>query len=97
MRAVLCVVALSAAVVAPAAAETAYDRNLEKAAMDIVAGKIDDIRGGFSYKQVPQLFVVPEAVPASSVPVEDPRRQASGDTNDRLSPAIERPVARTIF
>jgi hypothetical protein len=97
MRTVLCVVALSAAVAAPARAETAYDRNLEKAVRDIVAGKIGDIRGGFSYKQVPQLVVLPETASTASAPAEPPRRQASGDRNDGLAPAVERPVPRTIF
>jgi len=97
MRTVLCVVALSAAVVAPAVAETAYDRNLEKAVMDIVAGKIGHIRGGFSYKQVPQLVVLPETESTASAPAEPPRRQASGDGNVGLAPAVERPVPRTIF
>ena len=97
MRTVLCVVALSAAVVAPAAAETAYDRNLERAVMDIVAAKIGHIRGGFSYKQIPQLLVLPETAPAVSMPIEPPSRQASGDGNDGPAPAVERPVSRTIF
>jgi hypothetical protein len=95
MNRYLCGIALLALAAAPARAETRYDRNLEKAAMDIVAGKIGDIRGGFSYKQVPQLVVLPETPPA--VPVDPPRRQASGNTSDGLAPAVERPVSRTIF
>jgi len=95
MNRFLCGIAFLALAAAPAKAETRYDRNLEKAAMDIVAGKIGDIRGGFSYKQVPQLVVLPETPPA--VPVDPPRRQASGNANDGLAPAVERPVSRTIF
>ncbi|WP_246681612.1 hypothetical protein [Mesorhizobium sp. B2-4-3] len=87
--------ALLAAVTAPAAAETRYDRNLEKAVLDIVAGKMGNIRGGFSYKQVPQLVVPPDATPVAPTPVEPPRKEASG--NDGLMPAIERQVSRTIF
>ena len=34
-------------------AETQYDRKLEQAAIDIVAGKIGDIRGGFSFDVQP--------------------------------------------
>jgi hypothetical protein len=97
MRTFLCGVALSAAIAAPAAAETRFDRNLEKAAVGIVASKMGDIRGGFSYKQVPQLVVLPDAVSTTAVPVEPPREQASEDLDDGLSPAVERQVSRTIF
>jgi len=96
MKSFLCGMALLAAMAAPAAAETRYDRNLEKAAMDIVAGKMGNIRGAFSYKQVPQLVVVPEVTaPAAPAPVEPPRKEASG--NDGLAPAVERQVSRTVF
>ena len=97
MRALLCGLALSAIVAAPAVAETPYDRNLEKAAVGIVASKMGDIRGGFSYKQVPQLVVLPDPVPAPAVATEHPREQASGGRDDGLSPAVERQVSRTIF
>ncbi len=95
MKSLLCGAALLIAMVAPAAAETRYDRNLEKAAVDIVAGKMGDIRGGFSYKQTPQLVVLPEAAPAAQPPVEAPRKEASG--NDGLTPAVERQVSRAVF
>jgi len=94
MRMLLCGVAFLAVIAAPAMAETRYDRKLEQAVVEIVAGKMGNIRGGFSYKQVPQLVVVPD-VPV--VPVEPPRKQASGDAGDGLVPAVERPVSRTIF
>lgn len=97
MNRFLCGIAFLALVAAPARAETRYDRNLEKAVRDTVAGKIGDIRGGFSYKQVPQLVVLPETESTASAPAEPPRRQASGDRNDGLAPAVERPVPRTIF
>ncbi|BCG74633.1 hypothetical protein MesoLj113a_57910 [Mesorhizobium sp. 113-1-2] len=97
MKTLLCGVALSAIIIAPAAAETRYDRNLEKAALGIVAGKMGNIRGGFSYKQVPQLVIVPDPAPASPVAAEHPREQASGERDDGLSPAVERQVSRTIF
>lgn len=95
MKSFLCGMALCAAMVAPAAAETRYDRNLEKAVLDIVAARMGDIRGGFSYKQVPQLVVLPEAAAAAPAVAEPPRKQVSGD--DGLMPAVERPVSRTIF
>ncbi|RWM10816.1 hypothetical protein [Mesorhizobium sp.] len=94
MKSFLSGMALAMAMTAPAAAETRYDRNLEKAVVEIVAGKMGDIRGGFSYKQVPQLVVLPEAAPAAPATVE-PRKQASN--NDGLMPAVERPVSRTVF
>jgi hypothetical protein len=99
MKTLLCGVALCAVIVAPAVAETRYDRSLEKAAMDIIAGKMGGIRGGFSYKQVPQLVVVPVIAPAPA-PVavtEPPREEATGKSDDGLSPAVERQVSRTIF
>ncbi|TIM62238.1 MAG: hypothetical protein E5Y52_24855 [Mesorhizobium sp.] len=91
MKSFLCGMALLSAMAAPVAAETRYDRNLEKAVMDIVAGKMGNIRGGFSYKQAPQLVVPQEAAPAPA----EPREQASH--NDGLMPAVERRVSRTIF
>jgi len=97
MRTLLCGVALLAAIAAPAMAETRYDRNLEKAVMGIVAGKIGDIRGGFSYKQRLQFVVIPDAVSVAPGPAEPPRKQASGDSNDSLTPVVERQVSRTIF
>lgn len=97
MKTLLCGMALWGIIVAPAAAETRYDRNLEKAAVGIVASKMGNIRGGFSYKQVPQLVVLPDAVSPAAVPAEHPSKEASGDRDDGLSPAIERQVSRTIF
>jgi hypothetical protein len=93
MRTLLSGVALWAIIAAPAMAETRYDRKLEQAVAGIVAGKMGDIRGGFSYKQVPQLVIVPDA-PAAPV---EPRKEASGDADDGLMPAVERRVSRTVF
>lgn len=95
MKMLLCGVALLAAMAMPAAAETRYDRNLEKAVRDIIAAKMGSIRGGFSYKQVPQLVIVPQTTPAAPAPVESPRKEASG--NDGLTPAVERRVSRIVF
>ncbi|MBZ9707450.1 hypothetical protein LB543_12035 [Mesorhizobium sp. ESP7-2] len=97
MKTLLCGAALLAVMVVPAAAETRYDRNLEKAVVRIVAGKIGDIRGGFSYRQVPQLVMLPDPSPQPAVATEHPRQQASEDGADGLSPAVERQVSRTIF
>ncbi|ESZ29833.1 MULTISPECIES: hypothetical protein [unclassified Mesorhizobium] len=97
MKTLLCGAALCAVIVAPATAETRYDRSLEKAAMGIIAGKMGDIRGGFSFKQVPQLVVLPAPVSAPAVAIEPAREQASGGREDGLSPAVERPVPRSVF
>jgi len=95
MKTLLCGMVLWAAMAAPAAAETRYDRSLEKAVLDIVAGKMGNIRGGFSYKQAPQFVVVPDAPAPVAAPAEPPRKEASG--NDGLMPAVERQVSRTVF
>ncbi|MBZ9682078.1 MULTISPECIES: hypothetical protein [unclassified Mesorhizobium] len=97
MKTLLCGAAFLAVMVVPAAAETPYDRNLEKAAIGIVAGKMGDIRGGFSYKQIPQLVMPPDPSPVSPVATGHAREQASGGRDDGLSPAIERQAPRTIF
>ncbi|WFP75627.1 hypothetical protein [Mesorhizobium sp. WSM4906] len=91
MKSFLSGMTLVMAMAAPVAAETRYDRNLEKAVMDIVASKMGNIRGGFSYKQVPQMVVLPGGEPVAA----EPRSQASND--DGLMPAVERPASRTVF
>ncbi|KQZ12844.1 MULTISPECIES: hypothetical protein [unclassified Mesorhizobium] len=63
-------------VTAQATAETPYDRKLEQAVMRIVAAKMGDIRGGFSYAQTPQLIRAP------SVPFAAPREEASAGAKD---------------
>ena len=52
-------VAVLAALSSSAVAETRYDRNIDKAAAEIVAGKIGDIRGGFSFDARPAFVVTP--------------------------------------
>ena len=95
MKSFLCGLAIFMVTVAPVAAETRSDRNLEKAAMDIVAGKMGNLRGGFSYRQIPQLVVLPEAAPAVPVAVEPSRKQVS--SSDGLMPAVERPTPQATF
>ncbi|MBN9254272.1 MULTISPECIES: hypothetical protein [unclassified Mesorhizobium] len=94
MKSLLCAMALLAVMVAPVAAEVRYDRNLERAVMDIVAARMGGIRGGFTYKQVPQL--VPEAAPADIAP-ERAREDAKRDLDDGLAPAVERRISPAIF
>ncbi|MER8590180.1 MULTISPECIES: hypothetical protein [unclassified Mesorhizobium] len=97
MRSLLGGIALAAIFAASAGAETRYDRKLEEAVMGIVAGKIGEIRGGFSYKQAPQFVVMPDTSPKASISVDRPRPQVFGDSSDGLTPAVERRVSRTIF
>jgi hypothetical protein len=72
MNKMLSAAAMLAVATVPSAAEMRYDRNLEKAAMAIVASRIGDIRGGFSYKQKPQFVVRQDEVPR--VGTKPPRR-----------------------
>ncbi|MER8384689.1 hypothetical protein NKJ46_01570 [Mesorhizobium sp. M0166] len=97
MRSLLGGIALMAIFAASAAAETRYDRKLEKAVMGIVAGKIGEIRGGFSDTQAPQFVVCPDTLPKASISIDRPRTQVSGDSSDGLTPAVERRVSRIIF
>jgi hypothetical protein len=94
MRTILvCGVAVSTLAL-PAMAERPYDRNLEKAAMEIVASRMGEIRGGFSYAQVPQLVAERDLpLPArQEMPAPD---VADGD--DGLAPAVERRDSRLVF
>jgi hypothetical protein len=43
----------------PAAAETRYDVKLERAVMDIVASRMGELRGGFSFRRKPQFVILP--------------------------------------
>lgn len=95
MKSLLCAMALLAAVAAPEAAEMRYDRNLERAVMDIVAARMGAIRGGFTYKQVPQL--VPDAATVPAIAPERPREEAKRDLEDGLAPAVERRVSPAVF
>jgi hypothetical protein len=60
MKRPICILFVLASV--PVLAGERYDHKLEEAAMRIVASKIGDIRGGFSYAQKP-LFVNAHDVP----------------------------------
>ncbi|MER9666938.1 hypothetical protein [Mesorhizobium sp. M0185] len=97
MRSLLGGIALAAIFAASAGAETRCDRKLEEAVMGIVAGKIGEIRGGFSYKQAPQFVVMPDTLPKASISVDRPRPQVFGDSSDGPTPAAERRVSRTRF
>jgi hypothetical protein len=57
MKKMVSAAAILAVVTVSSSAGMRYDEKLEKAAMAIVAEKIGDIRGGFSYAQKLQLVV----------------------------------------
>ena len=80
-----------------AAAETQYDRKLEQAAMNIVAGKIGDLRGGFSFDVRPHSVVVQDAMSTGSVGIRKASLSGSEGWQDGLAPAIERRVAQIAF
>lgn len=77
-----------------ATADSRYDQKLEQAVMAIVAAKIGDIRGGFSYDSHPVFVTVP--VPAGGG-TEDMSRPDNG-WSDGLAVAVERKrVSATAF
>jgi hypothetical protein len=71
--------------VAPAGAEHRYDRKLEQAAMRIVAEKIGDIRGGFSYGEKPRFVVAQDALPGTG---------SSQKPDAAVSPSVIAPADR---
>jgi hypothetical protein len=77
-----------------AAAETRYDHRIEQAAIQIVAGKIGDIRGGFAFDAKPVFVTVQDPVKTGSV---SPAAAANGTASDRLAPAVEGKALHTLF
>ena len=73
-----------AAPMAPAAAEPRYDRKLEAAAMERVAARIGDIRGGFDSGKSAMFIHAPEATagdaPATDGPAVFPPGLREGQT-----------------
>lgn len=80
--------------VAPSAAGMRYDQKLEQAAMAIVAGKMGDIRGGFSYAQKPQFVVRQEEV--RQTPVEA-HETVAGDPVEATPPQAAQPSSIATF
>jgi len=77
-------------------ADTQYDRKLEQAVMDIVANKMGDLRGGFSFDSKPAF------VAATTAPQPDPQAMrgaysATDPWQDGLAPAIERRAPTGLF
>jgi hypothetical protein len=82
---------------ADADTDTKYDRKLEQAAIDIVAGKIGGIRGGFAFDVHPVLVIVHDQMSTGSVPPRNASALSSDALRDSLAPAIERKATRIIF
>jgi hypothetical protein len=77
-----------------AVAETRYDRRIEQAAIEIVAGKIGDIRGGFAFNVKPVFVTGQDSIKTGSVSTS---MTADGASRDGLAPAIEGKALRTLF
>ena len=77
-----------------AVAETRYDHRIEQAAIEIVAGKIGDIRGGFAFNVRPVFVTGQDAVKTGSV--SSPTAQ-NGISGDGLAPAVEGKALRSLF
>ncbi len=72
-----------------------YDEKLEKAAMAIVAEKIGDIRGGFSYGQKVQLVIRQGEAPHPHEAV--PRQTPDGIVQEKLPQADRQPSFMATF
>lgn len=97
MKALWAAAALAGLVIGSASAEQRYDRSIDRAAMGIVAQKIGDLRGGFSFDAKPALVSErKEIVKTGSIPV--PRFTAYADPwRDGLALAVERRISRSFF
>lgn len=93
MKKMLNVAAILAAATVSSSAGVRYDEKLEKAAMAIVAEKIGDIRGGFSYAQRVQLVIRQGEAPR---PAEEALRQPAADGVQETPPQAERPPSSIV-
>jgi hypothetical protein len=92
MRTLLAGAALMGFLATAAAAENRHDENIDRAAANIVAGKMGDIRGGFSYDSRLVLVVPPDEASTASAPA--PSVTTAGDPwKDGLAPAVERKLS----
>jgi hypothetical protein len=96
MKALTMCAAALAVLAAPVAAETRYDRKLEQAVLTIVARKMGDIRGGFSYDAKPELVVVQDRITTGSTGIETERIATLATEPEGLVPAVDRTISRII-
>ena len=94
MRALWVGAAIFGLAASSAVAETRYDHRIEQAAIEIVAGKIGDIRGGFAFNAKPVFVAGQDALTTGSVSVPTAE---DGTWPDGLAPAIEGRASRTLF
>lgn len=97
MHKVLISAALAAAIATPVFAETEYDRKLEKAAADIVAAKMGELRGGFAFDARPVLILFEPAESRDRTTTSAIARATLAAAEDDLAPAIERRISRAIL
>ncbi len=81
---------------APATAQMRYDMKLEQAVMEIVASKMGDIRGGFSYERKPEFVVLNESYSRAPTFLESARAELIRRFDEGLLPVTERTVSRII-
>ena len=96
MKMLLGSAACLAVLIAPANAQMRYDVKLEQAVMEIVASKIGDIRGGFSYERKPEFLVLNESYSKSPAFLESARAELIRRFDEGLLPLTERTVSRVI-
>lgn len=97
MKTFLVVAAFLGLLAVPAYADMQYDRKLEQAAIDIVAGRIGGIRGGFSFNVQSVSVISGEQMSTGSIPQRKFSLLQSDVWRDGLAPATERKVSRTAF
>ena len=97
MKTLMMGAALLGLLTAPAGADTQYDRKLEQAAIDIIAGKIGGIRGGFSFDVQPVSMLAQDQMSTGSIPERNASLSRSDAWRDGLAPATERKVSRIVF
>ncbi|MGB3387411.1 MAG: hypothetical protein WBA88_05450 [Pseudaminobacter sp.] len=96
MRMLLAGAVLLAVATAASAAEMRYDVKLEKAVMEIVAAKIGDIRGSFSYGTNPVFVTIQARNDMRVISLESARAELIRSFEDGLVPTVERDVSRVI-
>src|SRR3954469_24228417 len=97
MKTLLLGAALLGLLTVPAGADTKYDLKLEQAAIDIVAGKIGDIRGGFAFDVQPLSVLIHDQMSTGSVPQRNAGALPGDAWRDGVAPAIERKATRIVF
>ncbi len=96
MKALMCWLAALSVVAPPAISGSRYDLTLEQAVLGIVAAKMGDIRGGFSYDAKPQIVVNRDAMFTGAIGIETARLARQPMDPEAMPSADERKVSRII-